>query len=175
MGVPYVCKHCYKGYTKITEHWCKYVCNVCYDQDCYKNKGRDVYCDECRRFCHSSYCFEKHKQQFPRRASGMLITPCDVTKYCRDWNRRYDVCVETPSHIDVHQHHVTTVNRGWHPKLYINVTYSLSKNKIRITTSSSLTSRHGLKMENTQLILHAPLPAMVLNLQLRDPIVWIVF
>src|SRR4029434_8919556 len=25
MGVPYVCKHCYKGYTKITEHWCKYV------------------------------------------------------------------------------------------------------------------------------------------------------
>ena len=84
MGVPYVCKHCYKGDTKITEHWCKYVCNVCYDQDCYKNKGRDVYCDECRRFCHSSYCFEKHKQQFPRRASGMLITPCDVTKYCRD-------------------------------------------------------------------------------------------
>src|SRR4029434_2430883 len=134
MGVPYVCKHCYKGYTKITEHWCKYVCNVCYDQDCYKNKGRDVSCGEYTRCCHSSYCFEKHKQQSPRRASGMLITPCDVTKYCRDCNRRYDMCVENP------KPHRCAPASCHHCK--------------------PMTLRHGSKMENTQLILHAPLPAM---------------
>ena len=96
IGMPYVCRHCFRGYTNSSDHRCKYTCDVCTDVDCYKNPGRPIYCSDCKRYCKSAYCYDKHKLQVPRSVSGMLAAPCDVTKFCVACTRRYHVSVEKP-------------------------------------------------------------------------------
>ncbi len=87
IGASYVCQFCYKGYEKIRDHHCKHVCNVCFDRDCFKYPKKTVHCTDCLRYCNSSYCYDMHKKTPP----GKENPPCDVIKYCKLCNRRYDI------------------------------------------------------------------------------------
>lgn len=94
IGSDYVCEFCYKGYNHPRNHHCKYVCNVCFDANCYKYPKRTVHCTDCLRYCNSTYCYDMHKKAPP----GKEKPPCDKIKYCNLCNRRYEVTGTTAKH-----------------------------------------------------------------------------
>nr|XP_021323064.1 uncharacterized protein LOC110438038 isoform X1 [Danio rerio] len=86
IGANFVCEFCYKGYTSLRNHQCKHVCNVCFDSECYKHPKKIIHCTDCLRYCKSSYCYQAHKKPM---LEGEKV-PCNVIKYCKKCNRRYD-------------------------------------------------------------------------------------
>ncbi len=94
IGTPYVCQFCFKGYSKASNHSCEYVCNVCFDPDCYKHPKRIVHCTDSLCYCKSRYCYNMHKKIPP----GHEKIPCDVIKYCELCNRRYEITGCTKPH-----------------------------------------------------------------------------
>ncbi|XP_026139311.1 uncharacterized protein LOC113115834 isoform X1 [Carassius auratus] len=88
LGSPYVCPFCYKSYSNLRYHRCKHVCNICFDAECYRFQARNLHCPDCLRYCKSAYCFEMHKKNPP---PGQEYPACDMIKYCKLCNRRYDV------------------------------------------------------------------------------------
>ena len=96
LGEPYVCQFCHAGFSNRRDHSCKFSCDVCNDSECYTKPRKTKYCNDCSRYCKSSYCFNKHKQPVSTGESGTLVAPCNVTKYCKKCNRRYHVSVKNP-------------------------------------------------------------------------------
>lgn len=96
LGEAYVCQFCHTGYSNRRDHACKYSCDMCNDSECHKRQGRSKYCNDCRRYCKSDFCFKKHKQVMSTNDLGASVAPCDVTKYCKDCNRCYHVSVKNP-------------------------------------------------------------------------------
>ncbi|XP_065122769.2 uncharacterized protein [Paramisgurnus dabryanus] len=94
IGSNYVCRFCYKGYNDVKHHHCSRICNVCFDPDCYKHPKRTVHCADCLRFCKSDYCYKAHK----KISRGRDRVPCDMIKYCKLCNRRYDVSGARDNH-----------------------------------------------------------------------------
>ena len=130
--------------TWVTEIACttgvKYICDVCYDTDCHRMRGVFIHCGDCSRYCKSAYRFQKHKQQAPRSRSGVLAAPCDITKYCKDCNRRYRVCVEQPKAHRCAEAACHHCRQRLTPTTITSVTYSLSNSK-RSTTNTYLRPR----------------------------------
>lgn len=57
----YFCYSCWKGYKKVSEHKCEFVCNACFKSEgC---NGRKIKCERCNREFSGLSCFENHKQQ----------------------------------------------------------------------------------------------------------------
>ncbi|XP_076873809.1 uncharacterized protein LOC143523314 isoform X1 [Brachyhypopomus gauderio] len=96
MGVPYVCRFCYKGFTNARDHSCKYSCDVCHDVMCHKYPRQVKYCDDCSRYCKSVYCYEQHKKQKQLSIADAMASSCNVTKYCKKCGRRYHISLTKP-------------------------------------------------------------------------------
>lgn len=96
LGVSYFCNFCYSGYSKKNDHKCENCCNVCHHAKCPDQPKKTIQCTECLRFCQSKFCHTQHKVRNLNKASGKMFSRCDLTKYCSQCNRRYNINMANP-------------------------------------------------------------------------------
>ncbi|XP_027865466.1 uncharacterized protein LOC114139628 [Xiphophorus couchianus] len=90
-GSKYICKFCYGCYNNSNTHHCQGYCGVCSCYSCTQLQYNPVRCDDCNRICRNSTCFDRHKEPRNRPHAEMLVSDCEMIKFCSTCNRLYHI------------------------------------------------------------------------------------
>ncbi|XP_034055149.1 uncharacterized protein LOC117534968 isoform X1 [Gymnodraco acuticeps] len=87
LGPPYVCEHCYTGYSSQWSHSCTGHCYVCLDPSCTLDEFKPIFCKDCNKTCRTAGCHSRHKKQTQR--SSDIASNHDLHKKCVDCQLSY--------------------------------------------------------------------------------------
>ncbi|XP_034080793.1 uncharacterized protein LOC117551842 isoform X1 [Gymnodraco acuticeps] len=87
LGSPYVCEHCYTGYSSQWSHSCTGHCYVCLDPACTREEFKPIFCKDCNKTCRTVGCHSRHKEQ--KQRSTDIASNCDLHKKCADCQLSY--------------------------------------------------------------------------------------
>lgn len=168
LGVPYVCRFCYQGYTCRRDHRCRFVCDVCNYPDCYththkrQNSVPIVYdtvnlITVLKCINNQPLVRNMHSAVSPNIVPGVtgVITSVGPTQ----------------NHIDVQLNTVPIVVRVWFAMGCISVLFSRSNQRHRMIGTYFMISKPGMKIIPTLQILSVQSRLTERNLWQRAQIV----
>ena len=81
----YFCNNCLKPYSRKGNHACKTSCNVCMHDPCALTDSTCV-CISCHMTCRSEDCLQRHLIKNKKRATGEMLSQCDMRWKCTKCN-----------------------------------------------------------------------------------------